>query len=336
MAGCGCMIRAISIRTMIVLCTVFSSVHILLGLLSLDMVSAPWPVLVAMAFYVAATALALNPSPRNLSGSRAMVIVVALCVMTALVNAVLPKDTWPGYASWHLAATYTLLVVINIRGRVRISWAGALLSAILMIAWATETSMGVVGGVMLNIATVGWLTVATGIGHLLRSNDHKIRQYTDDSVAAADWKAGEEALHAVRTNWLKHVREVAVPALERIANPASTITDQERRELLLTEAQFRDEIRGRVLATTEVVDAARRARSRGVAVQLLDDRREHLAAGTLSAVSAAVVRVLNQARSGSVTVRARPSGGSTAVSLFAATSEAADEPTIVEFSDKAL
>lgn len=328
------MIRAISVRTMTMLCTLFACVHILLGLLSLDMVSSPWPALTAMAVYAAAMVLVLIPEAERISLSKALATVLAIAIMTLLVNGVLPKDAWPGYASWHLAATYTLLVVVNIRGRVLISWAGALLSAILMTAWASGTSMGLVGGLLLNIATVGWLTVATGIGHLLRSNDQKIRQFTDDAVSAADWQAAEHALNVVRTDWLEHVRDVAVPLLQKIADPRIPITATVRQELLLTEAQFRDEIRGRVLATTEVVDAARRARDRGVKVQLLDDRREQLAPGTLSTVSAAVVEVLNQARSGLVTVRARPAGGSTAVTLYASTSESAEEPTIVEFPDK--
>lgn len=327
------MIRAISVRTMIMLGTLFGCVHILLGLLSLGMVSSPWPALSAMAVYGAAMILVLTPGAGRISVAKSLTTILAVAVMTVLVNSVLPKDTWPGYASWHLAATYTLLVVINIRGRVLISWGGALLSAVLMTVWASGTSMGLVGGLLLNIATVGWLTVATGIGHLLRSSDQKIRQYTDDAVAAADWQAAEHALNVVRTDWLEHVRDVAVPLLQRIADPQSPVTPAVRQELLLTEAQFRDEIRGRVLATTEVVDAARRARDRGVRVQLLDDRREQLAPGTLHAVSAAVVDVLNQARSGLVTVRARPAGGSTAVTLYASTSESAEEPTIVEFPD---
>jgi hypothetical protein len=327
------MIRAISTKVMTVLCVVFVAVHITLGLLSLDMVSPPWPVYLAMAIYLAGVGVVLKPSTGRLPLVSAVFALASAVAVTLLISSVLPTDRWPGYASWHLAATYTLLVAVNIRGRVALSWIGVLLSIILTTGWASGASMGVVGGFMLNIATVGWVLVSTGIGHLLRSNDRKVGQYRADAEAAADWYAAEQALHVARTEWLQHVRDVAGPALARIADPGSDITDKERQELQLAEAQFRDEIRGRVLATAEVVEAARKARERGVTVQLLDDRRQALTPRMLAAVSERVVSVLNQARTGTVTARARPQGGGLAVTIYASTPENPDDTTFVEFAE---
>jgi hypothetical protein len=220
---------------------------------------------------------------------------------------------------------------------VLLSWIGVLLSVILNTLWASQTTMGFVGGLMLNIATVGWVTVSSGIGHLLRTNDRKVGQYRADAEAAADWFAAEQALHVARTKWLEHVRQVAAPALSKIADPDHAITESDRLEFQLGEAQFRDEIRGRVLATAEVVEAARSARQRGVTVQLLDDRRQNLTPPMLAAVSEHVVRILDQARTGTVTARARPQGGDLAVTIYAApenTDENPDQATFVEFSDR--
>lgn len=328
------MIRAISTKIMSFLCAAFVAVHIILGLLALDMVSSPWPVYLALAIYVAAVVLVLKPGPGKLPLPSAVVALTADVAVNILVSSVLPLDVWPGYASWHLAATYTLLVIVNIRGRVLLSWVGVLLAAVLTTLWATGAAMGPVGGLMLNIATVGWVLVSTGIGHLLRSNDRKVGQYRADAEAAADWFAAEQALHVARTQWLDHVRQIAGPALARIADHGHMITDAERQELQLAEAQFRDEIRGRVLATSEVVEAARKARERGVTVQLLDDRRQELAPRMLAAVSERVVSILNQARTGTVTARARPHGGKLAVTIYASTPENPDETTFVEFPDR--
>ncbi|WP_159828971.1 hypothetical protein [Arthrobacter sp. 9AX] len=329
------MIRAISTKIMAALCVAFVAVHIALGLLSLDVVSSVWPVLLAMTIYIAAVIVVLRPSPGRLRlRLRASVcVLMAIAALTLLVTSVLPTDRWPGYASWHLAATYTLLVALNIRGRFLLSWVGVMLSIIMNTLWASQTTMGFVGGLMLNIATVGWVTVSTGIGHLLRTNDRKVGQYRADAEAAADWIAAEHALHVARTQWLHHVREIAGPALERIADPNRDITESHRLELQLAEAQFRDEIRGRVLATAEVVEAARNARQRGITVQLLDDRRQNLTPRMLAAVSEHVVSILNQARTGTVTARARPQGGKLAVTIYAAP-ENPDEATLVEFSDR--
>lgn len=328
------MIRAISTKVMAVLCAVFVAVHITLGLLALDLVSSPWPVYLAMAIYIAAIIVALKPRDGNLPLASSVAALAAVVAVNILVSSVLPTDVWPGYASWHLAATYTLLVIVNIRGRVLLSWIGVLIAMALTTLWATGASMGPVGGLMLNIATVGWVAVSTGIGHLLRSNDRRVGQYMADAQAAADWYAAEQALHVARTQWLYHVRQVAGPALTRIADPGHVITEAERQELQLAEAQFRDEIRGRVLATAEVVEAARKARERGVTVQLLDDRRQELAPRMLAAVSERVVSILNQARSGTVTARARPQGGELAVTIYASTPEDPDETTFVEFIDR--
>ncbi|ALV42404.1 hypothetical protein AU252_15635 [Pseudarthrobacter sulfonivorans] len=327
------MIRAISTKVMAALCAAFVAVHIALGLLSLDMVSAVWPVLLAMAIYLIAVVVVLRPCSGRLPLPATVFVLMAVTALTLLITSVLPTDRWPGYASWHLAATYTVLVAINIRGQVLLSWIGVLLSVVLNTLWASQTTMGFVGGLMLNIATVGWVTVSTGIGHLLRTNDRKVGQYRADAEAAADWFAAEQALHVARTNWLEHVRTVAGPALGQIADANHDITEIHRIEFQLAEAQFRDEIRGRVLATAEVVEAARRARQRGVTVQLLDDRRQNLTPRTLAAVSERVVSILNQARTGTVTARARPQGGDQAVTIYAAP-ENPDEATFVEFTDR--
>jgi len=329
------MIRAISTKIMSVLCAVFVAVHITLGLLSLDMVTAAGPVYAAMAVYVAAVILLLIPRPGKLPLGSALVALAAVVVVTVLVNGVLPTDRWPGYASWHLAASYTILVIINVRGRVLLSWIGVLVSAALMTLWASETTLGLVGGLMLNIATVGWVLVSTGIGHLLRTNDYTVGQYSADARRAADWYATEQAVHVARTEWLDHVRDIAGPALQRVADAGREITEAERQQLQLLEAQFRDEIRGRVLATDEVVEAARRARERGVTVQLLDDRRQDLAPRMRAAVSERVVNILNQARTGTVTARARPEGGALAVTIYASTPENPDDATFVEFPERA-
>ncbi|MDO5863491.1 MULTISPECIES: hypothetical protein [Paenarthrobacter] len=54
---------------------------------------------------------------------------------------------------------------------------------------------------------------------------------------------------------------VVVPALTKIADPDLELSDADWGELRPVEAQLRDEIRGRVLATDEVVAATRRPRN---------------------------------------------------------------------------
>ncbi|MCY1556566.1 hypothetical protein D9M68_933260 [compost metagenome] len=69
-------------------------------------------------------------------------------------------------------------------------------------------------------------------------------------------------------------------------------------------------------------------------VQLLDDRRQDLTPRVLAAVAERVVSILNQARAGTVTARARPQGGELAVTIVASTPDNPDETTFVEFAER--
>ncbi|WP_285244196.1 hypothetical protein [Pseudarthrobacter sp. fls2-241-R2A-127] len=250
--------------------------------------------------------------------------------MAVLVDSVLPKVVWPGYAAWHTAASYTLLVVINLRGRVFLSWIGGILSVVLTVIWASDAASGWIGGMLMSIATIGWLTVATGVSRFLRNNNRLIIQYAADARASVDRYAAEKALGVARTQWINHVRRVAAPALEQICTHEHIPSEVQRQEYTLIEAQLRDEVRGRSLATDHVLEAAWRARKRGVTVHLIDDGGEDLSPSLVTRAADKVISVLDQAQTGTVTVRIRLAGGASAVTIFATASENSDEPTLVE------
>jgi hypothetical protein len=324
------MIGTSAARMLTVLCALFSGVHIIVGLLSLDKLSSAWPALAAMMLYLLATVVVLSPGPEKLPIWRALAGVGTVISMAALVDSVLPKVIWPGYAAWHTAASYTLLVVINLRGRVFLSWVGGVLSVVLTVIWASSAASGWIGGVLMSIATIGWLTVATGVSHFLRNNNRLITQYAADARASVDRYVSEKALGVARTEWMDHIRRVAAPALEQICAHQHFPSEVQRQEYTLIEAQLRDEVRGRSLATDTVLEAARRARRRGVTVHLIDDRKEGLSPSLVTRAAEKVIAVLDQAQTGTVTVRIKPAGGSSAVTIFASASENSDEPTLVE------
>jgi hypothetical protein len=124
-----------------------------------------------------------------------------------------------------------------------------------------------------------------------------------------------------------------VESRSSIRSVQESLTTTRRCASSFIEARFRDEIRGRVLATEEVLEAARRARERGVTVQILDDRRQDLEPRTLAAVSEDVASI-DGAQTGTVTARARPQGGSLAVTIYASSAEMPDEPTLLEFPER--
>jgi len=62
-----------------------------------------------------------------------------------------------------------------------------------------------------------------------------------------------------------------LPLLESISESNESLSKSDRVKAQLTEAELRDQIRGRNLLSMDVVSETRSARQRGIEVQLLDD-----------------------------------------------------------------
>ena len=62
-----------------------------------------------------------------------------------------------------------------------------------------------------------------------------------------------------------------MPLLESISESNGSLSKSDRVKAQLTEAELRDQIRGRNLLSMDVVSETRSARQRGIEVQLLDD-----------------------------------------------------------------
>lgn len=96
--------------------------------------------------------------------------------------------------------------------------------------------------------------------------------------------------------------------LERIEQ-GTDLAPADRAECRLIEAGLRDAIRGRGLATREVVRAARAARQRGATVSLIDDRRTDCIDAACRTVQGATVETLGRATDGdTVIARLLPPG----------------------------
>lgn len=323
------MIRLISTRTMVLLCLALVAVQMLLALLALWQVRDRTAYLVLLALYPAAIALALRPAGRRLPAWRT----AAVLLYVAVVPWTLQPGAWDGYALWNLSSSYTLLVILVLRQRAAAAWIGVLIQMLAMIWWAAPGPPGVLGGLLFTTATLGWTAVAGGIAHLLDSSDAKVAQYTADAAAAALRQDTETALDASRAKWIRHVRRLAGGTMALIADEHRVLDEADLAGMRLLEARLRDEIRGRALATDELLAAAQQARERGVEVQLLDDRNEELDARFLEQVAEAVLEVLAAARAGEVTVRVRPGGPRATVGILVRPPGPGAEPVLRTLSD---
>ena len=228
-----------------------------------------------------------------------------------------------------------LLMIFALGTRLRFRWATALWAAVLLLSvqrWAVADGAVVVtetypiAGLATLLAT--WLAYQEAVRFSRRKREIRRMLRTARSSGEAEQDTQIASYQRVR-----EVRRLAGGLLERIAHDPSEITAYDTRQFWLTEAQLRDTIRGRSIATPYILEVTRTARERGVAVDILDECGQPFPPRVLDAVTEQVTAVLQQARRGTVTIRAFPPGDPTAVFIVHDGCDGAEEPVAIEVSD---
>lgn len=242
-------------------------------------------------------------------GSAAAVGLINVAVLVMIRN----TSGWPGWSSWSAGASMLLLALLLIR---------------------QCTLEAVVGFAGLEAAVVAWvviqgrppfLIVSFSIGHVL-TFIFWFALVRWSGIATSAIKRSLKAESRARLDKELHVsanRAMAVKLADvsvRVRGTLEAIRDQEltpelSMKALLLEAELRDEIRAPYFTGTEVVAAARRARSRGVEVVLFDDRGDASRSGSTeyeerlrTRIVERAVAALDEAGAGRVVVRACPAG----------------------------
>ncbi|WP_369060631.1 hypothetical protein [Kocuria rhizophila] len=151
--------------------------------------------------------------------------------------------------------------------------------------------------------------------------------------AARSRDSAEKDMRHASSRRVDEVRRLAGGLLEQIAQESSVVTDYDLKQFRLTEAQLRDSIRGRSIATPHVLELTRAARARGVAVDILDERGTPPSPEVLASTAKQLSEILSQARSGVVTVRALPPGDPAAVLIVHDSQDPDADPVAVEIED---
>jgi hypothetical protein len=250
------------------LAALFSAYHLVLAASSIGVPRDPAPVIVAMALYAGVTIISLwAPSSKPMPGWNAALNLAVSLVLAILVLSQLDPHAENGYATWFVAATFTLLVITIVRHQPVFAWIGVVVTTAAIVAWADPlalTTTGVIGGGI-------WVAVAHALSIALVRAEQDARQYARAGIKAAEWQANQEALLYERRHRLEQMDKLAAPMLRRIVATGGALDADERRECLHLEAAIRDEIRGRLLLTDEVRAEVMAARRRGVHVTMLDD-----------------------------------------------------------------
>jgi hypothetical protein len=253
---------------LLVLATLFSTYHIVLGVYSLDVPRSPWPTVVGLALYTVATLASLWPVTRlRMPDWLAAFDLAVSIVLPLLVTSQLDADAENGYATWYVAAVGTLMTIAAARRQLVVAWLGVVALAVQTVIWAGPLSLGTLGV----IGSIVWVAIAHMLTSALAAAARETRRYAQAEREAAAWQAAQDAHLFEGRMRLAQTNRIAAPMLRRIADLGGDLTAEQRQECRMLEAAIRDEIRGRMLLTDSVRTEVQRARERGALVTLLDE-----------------------------------------------------------------
>lgn len=197
---------------------------------------------------------------------------------------------------WPVTAATLALALLTMIGWVRWAWAMTLVVIAQGAIWGVGMGLGLATGLeQLSILTA---VVGGSVYRMVmkRARAKEVRARQEEAIALeqlGSLASRAEARREYRTRVLGQVGEL----LDRIER-GDELGVIERAECRLVEATLRDAIRGRGLATREVIQAARAARERGANVSLIDDRRTDCTDEVCRNVLGATVQTLRAAKGG--------------------------------------
>jgi hypothetical protein len=244
-----------------------------LGVTARGPVVLTWQTVTALVLVNGAAVLAVLPGPTPLRASSTAAILGAVTLSTILITWNLPTDnSVAGYSAWHLGANTFLLFAVALRRRIGGAWIGMGIMTALTVLWSASTNQGVDHAFELD-RQWGTLLVGTLFAFGLARTQQRIQSITQ----ADNERLINEEVHRVAAE----ERSIHRARLERLAGPTlrsiseNRIHDSaERARFLVLEAALRDQIRAKAFDREPLTSSARRARTRGVNVILLDDSND--------------------------------------------------------------
>lgn len=326
--------RALLHPLAVVAAGVFFLIPVVLGVLLAPFMDRPDLMRAALVSYAAAVALVVYPYGRR----RLPVLAAALSVLLMLVAIQRSYDALHARAElfggqWYTFGFDGFLVVLGVRRRAGWGWAALVVATGIAVTWGARTHVGAGPAAVSNAAGAVLLLVSQLVAREYDRASVAFAEARDMVISARTHDEAEKDTVSASVQRVHEVRRLAGGLLERIAHDPSPVTEYEVGQFRLTEAQLRDSIRGRSVATPYLLEVARTARSRGVQVDVLDERGKALPTAVLRAATRQAMEVLNGATSGSVTIRALPEGDPAAVFIVHDGNAEDDEPVAIEIAD---
>jgi hypothetical protein len=257
---------------------------------------------IALLLYLSAVLLAvLVGSEVRLSAPMAWSVTALILGVPTLVNLSLTSYLPNSYTTWYVSGIGTLMGILAVRQAQLPAIVGVAALVVQLVVFggldAVFTS-GLVGAILL-------LLTGLASAFIIASAVTEAERYQSRASETLAATAARSAIRTERKARLRQNLRGALPLLERIAKSEGRLSESEKLEVRLLEAELRDGIRGRSLNLPELIQAVRALRRQGVEVQLVDDGGlEDLSAAEAGVLIGEVVRLLTAVKEGKVVVRA--------------------------------
>jgi hypothetical protein len=257
---------------------------------------------IALLLYLGAVLLAVFVgSEVRLAAPIAWLVTALILGVPTLVNLSLTSYLPNSYTTWYVSGIGTLMGVLAVRQAQlpAIVGSGALVTQLFIFGGLNSVfTSGLIGAILM---------VLTGLASafIISSAVTEAERYQSRASETLAATASRSAIRTERKARLRQNLRGALPLLERIVNSEGKLSESEKLEARLLEAELRDGIRGRSLTQPELVQVVRALRRQGVEVQLVDDGGlEDLSADEAEALIGEVVGLLTAVKQGKVVVRA--------------------------------
>ena len=282
----------------------FGYYHAALAVFNLQSFDQVWAAIPAIALYlvaiswaiVARNGLVLKDPPA------ALAIIAAGTIPLFGVIAIGPEIESP-YQTWYVVGIANLMSVLAIRQRLRLAWAGMVIMILEFVFWRgfeTLFASGIIGAFLI-------LAAAHAVSRVLASSDKAATELINRALQEDSNRELESEVRKIATSRISETLTAVLPLLRLIKEKKGRLSKADAKQLLLTEAAIRDQIRGRGFTSKKLAAAIFEARSRGVEVQLLDDGGVETAASqNRKAVVDQLIGNLQKVKSGKVVIRSAP------------------------------
>ncbi|GAA1863059.1 hypothetical protein ACFQZV_12510 [Microbacterium koreense] len=252
---------------------------------------------------IADPALHITTANRLPVWAAALALAAAVLVPLTTTYAVGEDMTTAPYATWYLGGLGALMVIVLVRRRAWMAWAGIAvltIESMVLMGPASALALGLVGSIV-------WVIVA----HLVRfSLDRAARdtsQLAQLQRAASAWQSSQLVRQRERRVQIQRALAIAGPVLSRVVVTGGVLSDADRLEARVAEGRLRDELRGPRLLDDDVRAELERARRRGAAVTVLDEGGlEGVDEATLARIRRELAETLRNASSDRIYIRTSP------------------------------